>query len=126
VLQAVGQEESYKDQVVVISVGETDLSNKQAFKFWRRTLERVNDEGAKAVIFQLDTPGGLAFDTLEIMVNELRDLKVPSYAFVDKKAISAGALISVATDEWGCSNCRWLRSGDRGDDASQARIIFQC
>ena len=93
------EEETYTDKVVVISVGEKDLVNSQSFKFWRRTLERANTEKAKAVIFQLDTPGGLAIETKDIMVNELRDLEVPSYAFVDDEAISAGALISVATDE---------------------------
>ncbi len=98
-LSSFAEEVSYTDKVVVITVGEKDLVNKQSFKFWRRTLERVNEEKAKAVIFQLDTPGGLAIQTKDIMVNELRDLEVPSYAFVDDEAISAGALISVATDE---------------------------
>lgn len=96
---ASAQEVSYTDKVVVINVGEHDLSNAQSFKFWRKTLERVNEENAKAVIFQLDTPGGLAFQTKDIMVNELRDLSVPSYALVDDDAISAGAMISIATDE---------------------------
>jgi len=93
------QEETYEGKVVVIQVGEDSLVNKQCFKFWKRTLARVNEEKAKAVIFQLDTPGGLAFDTKDLMVQELRDLEVPSYAFVDDEAISAGAMISIACDE---------------------------
>ena len=90
---------SYADKVVVLEIGEKALVNKQSFKFWQRTLARVNEEGAKAVIFELDTPGGLAFDTKDLMVNELRDLEVPSYAFIDDEAISAGAMISIACDE---------------------------
>jgi len=101
------EDESYKDKVVVIEVGESALVNKKSFTFWQRTLERVNNEGAKAVIFTLDTPGGLAFDTRDLMVQELRDLKVPSYAFVDDDAISAGALISIACDHI------WMAPGSR-------------
>ena len=98
-LPCMGAQESYTDKVVIIEVGPDSLVNRQSFKFWRRTLQKVNTEKAQAVIFQIDSPGGLAFDTLDIMVNELRDLSVPSYAFVDKEATSAGALIAIATDE---------------------------
>ena len=55
-------EASFQGKVVVIKVGEKDLVNKQAFKFWRRVIKRVNDDNARAVVFDIDTPGGLAFD----------------------------------------------------------------
>ncbi len=93
-----GEEQSYTGKVLVIEVGEKSLVNKQSFKFWQRTLARASEEQARAVIFQLDTPGGLAIDTKDLMVQELRDLEVPSYAFVDDEAISAGAMISIACD----------------------------
>ena len=48
-------------------------------------------------MFDLDTPGGYAYETKEIM-SEITRLKIPSYAFVNENAISAGALMSVATD----------------------------
>lgn len=92
------EEASYAGKVVVIKVGKEDLVNAQSFKFMRRTLRRVNDEGAKAVVFDLHTPGGYAWETSDLMMNELANLKVPSFAFVNSKAMSAGALISVATD----------------------------
>lgn len=92
------EEASYTDKVVVIKVGERDLRNKQAFKFFRRTLERVNEEKARAVIFELNTPGGLAHETTDLMMKDMSTLKVPSYAFVNIKANSAGAFIAVATD----------------------------
>lgn len=91
------QEESFEGKIVILSVGEDDLMNTQSFKFWRRMLRRAEEEGAKAVVFDLDTPGGRAFETSDLMT-ELTRLKVPSYAFVNPNAISAGALISVATD----------------------------
>ena len=92
-------EASFAGKVVVIKVGEKDLVNKQSFKFIRRILRRVNDEEAKAVVFDIHTPGGYAWETSDLMMNEMAALKVPSFAFVNSKAMSAGALIAVATDE---------------------------
>ncbi len=91
------QEESFQGQIVVLRIGESDLVNKQSFKFWRRMLRRAEDEKAAAVIFDIDTPGGYAFKTKEMMT-EITRLKVPSFAFVNEDALSAGALVSVATD----------------------------
>ena len=92
------EEESFAGKVVVIKVGENDLSNTHAFKFWRRVLQRVNDEKAEAVVFDLNTPGGLAFDTAKLIMHDMQDITVTSYAFVNREASSAGALIAAATD----------------------------
>ncbi len=91
-------EASFSGKVVVIKVGEKDLVNKQAFKFWRRVIKRVNEEQARAVVFDIDTPGGLAFDTAELIMVDMQKIKVPSYAFVNQKALSAGALVAAGTD----------------------------
>ena len=91
-------EESFAGKVVIIKVGENDLVNKQAFNFWRRVLKRVNEEKARAVVFELNTPGGLAMDTADLIMVQMQKLEVPSYAFVNQKALSAGALIASGTD----------------------------
>ena len=91
-------EESFEGKVVVIKVGDKDLVNKHAFKFWRRVIERVNKEKARAVLFEIDTPGGLAFDTAELIMVQMQKLEVPSYSFVNQKALSAGALVASGTD----------------------------
>lgn len=91
-------EEKFTGKVVIIKVGEKDLMNGHAFKFWRRVLKRVNEEEARAVVFDLDTPGGLAFDTAELIMVDMQKIKVPSYAFVNQKALSAGALVASGTD----------------------------
>lgn len=91
-------EERFTGKVVIIKVGEKDLMNGHAFKFWRRVLQRVNEEKARAVVFDLDTPGGLAFDTAELIMVDMQKIKVPSYAFVNQKALSAGALVASGTD----------------------------
>lgn len=89
---------SYKGKVVIIPVGEEDLIARARFEFMSRTLERCTNEGAEAVIFDLDTPGGLLWDTVDLMMNDLQKLKPRSFAFVNKRALSAGAMIAVATD----------------------------
>lgn len=92
------EEASYAGKVVVIKVGKKDLRNQQSFKFFRRTLERVDEEKARAVVFELDTPGGIAFATTDLMMKNIGQMSVPTYAFVNIEASSAGAYIAVATD----------------------------
>jgi membrane-bound serine protease (ClpP class) len=89
----------YTGKVVVIPVGEEDLIARARFEFMSRTLERCTAEGAEAVIFDLDTPGGLAWDTTNLMMKDLQKLKPRSFAYVNPRALSAGAMIAIATDE---------------------------
>lgn len=91
-------EVSYAGKVVVIPVGKEDLISRARFEFMSRTLERCSADGAEAVIFDIDTPGGLLWDTVDLMMNDLQKLKPRSYAFINKRALSAGAMIAVATD----------------------------
>ena len=65
--------------------------------FVERTLTSAADEGADSVILQIDTPGGRIDSAVSIKDAILRS-SVPVIAFVDKNAISAGALISLACD----------------------------
>ena len=90
-------EESYAGKVVRIEIGENSLTNGQSFKFWERILERASDEEAKGIIFDLDTPGGLAFPTEELMT-KIANVGIPTIAFVNPNAISAGSFIAVSTD----------------------------
>ncbi|CAN5780671.1 hypothetical protein BH11VER1_BH11VER1_22650 [soil metagenome] len=89
---------SFTGKVVIIPVGEEDLISRARFEFMTRTLERCTSEGAEAVIFDLDTPGGLAWDTTNLMMKDLQKLKPRSFAFVNPRALSAGAMIAIATD----------------------------
>lgn len=89
---------SYAGKVVIIPVGEDDLTSRARFEFMSRTLERCSREGADGVIFDLDTPGGLLWDTVELMMTDLQKLKPRSFAYVNPRALSAGAMIAVATD----------------------------
>ena len=90
--------ESYKDKIVVIPVGMESLIRETKFEFMKRVIAKANTDGASAIIFDLNTPGGIAWYTEEIMLSDLQNLNVPTYSYVNPKAMSAGALIAIATD----------------------------
>ena len=70
-----------------------------------RSIERRLDEakaaGANLVIFEMNTPGGLVTSALDIskMIKKLPDAGIRTAAWVRDEAFSAGALISVATQQ---------------------------
>lgn len=91
-------ETSYRDKVVIVNIAEDSLSNSQSFEFMKRVLSRAEAEQAKAVLFNLNTPGGLAWETSELMLKAIEPLKIPTIAYVNQKAMSAGALIAASCD----------------------------
>ena len=71
-------EESFRDKVVLIPVGEDALTSKQSFGFMNRILERAQKEQARAVVFEMNTPGGLAWETSEMMMKSIQPLTIPT------------------------------------------------
>ncbi len=62
----------------------------------RRALKEAERNGAGSFVIDMDTPGG-RLDATETLLEMLRKTKLPTYTFVNPNAISAGALISLAT-----------------------------
>jgi membrane-bound serine protease (ClpP class) len=62
-----------------------------------RALREAAKADAAAVFLDINTPGGRV-DAAEMMADAIRASTVPVYAFVNPRADSAGALISLATD----------------------------
>ncbi len=62
-----------------------------------RALREAEEEGATALVLDIDTPGGRV-DAAERIGDAIADAGVPVYAYVNRRALSAGALISLATD----------------------------
>jgi membrane-bound serine protease (ClpP class) len=65
---------------------------------FRRAIREAEDKGAGAIIIDMDTPGG-KLQSAEEIVLLLLNTEIPTYTFVNPRAISAGAIISLATDE---------------------------
>ncbi|NLC51413.1 MAG: nodulation protein NfeD, partial [Firmicutes bacterium] len=65
--------------------------------FLERVLLEAENEAAKAVILEIDTPGGMV-DSAEKINRLLRDYSGKVYGFVRGNALSAGAYIALSTD----------------------------
>ncbi|MBT3602716.1 MAG: nodulation protein NfeD [Candidatus Latescibacteria bacterium] len=65
--------------------------------FITRVMTDAENNGADAVIFEIDTPGG-ALDAALTIRDAILYSEVKTIAFIHPRAISAGALISLATD----------------------------
>lgn len=64
--------------------------------FIERSLLEAEAAGADAVVLDIETPGGRV-DAAQRIANALEDSPVPVYAYVNRRAYSAGALIAMAT-----------------------------
>ena len=65
--------------------------------FFERQIPQLNNEGGDAILLDIDTFGGRV-DAATMMKNALLNSELPTIAFINTKAISAGSLISLACD----------------------------
>ncbi len=66
----------------------------------QRTIDEAEAADAKAVLVEVNTFGGLVAEATEIK-DILLDSEVPTFAYVNKRAISAGALITLSCETIG-------------------------
>ena len=85
--------ESDGDVYVVPINGEI---NRATYNFLNSTLKDIAGNSPKAIIFEIDTYGGL-IDEAEKIKNLIIDLKIPTISFVNNKAESAGVLITISS-----------------------------
>lgn len=82
--------------VVIGLHGEIDEYNKAGFM---RRFATARAQGAKVVIVRIDTYGGLVTSGLDLSRFIKNQSDIHTIAYVDTKAISAGAMIAMACDE---------------------------
>ncbi|HUG13736.1 MAG TPA: NfeD family protein [Thermomicrobiales bacterium] len=78
---------------VIVIDGEIELG---IGAYLKRVLREADENGAVAVILEINTPGGRLDAALE-MRNAILDSPVEPIAFINREAFSAGALIALAT-----------------------------
>ncbi len=66
--------------------------------FVERVVEEADEQGVEVIVFEIDTFGGRV-DAATVIRDAILDTKAMTIAFVNKRAISAGALISLACDK---------------------------
>lgn len=82
--------------VLVVDIsGEIDLG---LVPFLDRAVEDAVEADAEALIVRIDTPGGRLDAALELR-STLLGSPVPTIAFIDREAFSAGALIAIASEQ---------------------------
>lgn len=69
--------------------------------FLVRQIERAVADGAQAIVFEIDSPGGLLMASINLAqaIVRLEDHKVRTIAYVPREAISGAAIISLGCDE---------------------------
>src|SRR5687768_12388741 len=63
-----------------------------------RVLDEAAHADARAVVLEIDTPGG-RLDAVLQMRDAILESPVPTIAFVNRQAFSAGALVALAADD---------------------------
>lgn len=71
---------------------------KGLYAFLNRGIQDAEKEGAKAIIFEINTPGGFVDAAIKIG-KLLSETKIKTVAFINQDALSAGAYIALNMDE---------------------------
>lgn len=94
-LRTLGQGDKFT--VYRIDINEDIISADVPF-FIHRASEAAKHARADAVIFNMDTNGGRV-DLMQEILDDLIKLPMPTYSYINNKAISAGALLAVTADK---------------------------
>ncbi|MDO5724783.1 MAG: NfeD family protein [Tissierellia bacterium] len=86
---------SSKDVYIIPIKGEINLATSN---FVKESIEKAEYNGAEAIIFEIDTYGGL-IDSAEKIKNSIFGTDIPTISFINTKAESAGVLISLASEK---------------------------
>ena len=84
-------------KVYVIKKLEFQEINRWYAAYIKKAIKKAEDEGTSLIILELDTPGGLLSSALSIK-NYIIESDIPVVAYINKNALSAGALISLSCE----------------------------
>ena len=85
-----------QDAPLVFRVPVTGVVEMGLAPFIERAIREAESAGVSVIVLDIDTPGGRV-DSAERIADAISDSGVPVYAFVNRRAFSAGALIALAT-----------------------------
>lgn len=66
--------------------------------FLERSIQEAESIGASRIVLEMNTPGG-AVDAAMDIAKSLRETEIPTTAFINKSALSAGAYLALNADE---------------------------
>lgn len=91
----IGSSILHQDVYVIPIKGEI---NSASFSFLENTVSDLDKDRVKAIIFEIDTYGGL-IDQASNIKDLILSLDIPTISFVNNKAESAGVLITIASEK---------------------------
>ncbi len=91
----IGYTESNNNVYIIPIKGEI---NSASYSFLKDIIADIDKSSAKAIIFEIDTYGGL-IDQASNIKDLIISLDVPTISFVNNKAESAGVLITIASEK---------------------------
>lgn len=91
----IGFAENNQDVYVIPIKGEI---NSASFSFLKEVIADIDESTTKAIIFEIDTYGGL-IDQASNIKDLILSLDIPTISFVNNKAESAGVLITIASEK---------------------------
>ncbi len=92
---AFGEGESYGNTAVIEIKDEIDRGTAEYVK---RAINDAREAEADAILFEIDTPGG-EIDSAKEISNQILSAGVPTVAYINKDAMSAGVLLSISCDK---------------------------
>ena len=95
ILSSMGLAEGSDDVYVVPINGEI---NRATANFVKDAIKDANENSPKAIIFEINTYGGLVDEAIKIK-DAILDTNIPTISYVNNKAISAGVLITIASEK---------------------------
>lgn len=85
--------------------------NKGTHNFLRETMDKIDYNNTKAIIFEINTYGGLIDEAANIK-DLIISSPVPTISYINNKAGSAGVLISIASEKVVMSNSATIGSAE--------------
>lgn len=85
--------------------------NRATHNFVKDTVDDLNQENVDAIIFEIDTYGGL-IDEAQKIKDVIISTNIPTISFVNNKAASAGVLITIASEKVVMSNNATIGSAE--------------
>lgn len=88
----------FAKEKIVYKVPVEETVEKGLYAFLTRAVTTAENDGAEAIIFEINTPGG-AVDAATDIAKLLSSTNVKTIAFINKQALSAGAFIALNADQ---------------------------
>lgn len=113
--------ENFGDVFIIPIKGEI---NRATFNFISSTLNKVLEKNPAAIIFEIDTYGGLITETEKIK-NLIMALDIPTISFVNNKAESAGVLLAISSEKLVMANSSTIGSAETIPDTEKVLSMWR-